>query len=90
MARANSDDFYHFTVFYDSAVPGVFTYNYTATGGVDSNGAMGGTASVGTQGLAASGEAIAVQYSYDDMVVKDGLVVRCDTSVGKGTCVKVS
>lgn len=82
LSRGSTTERYAFSVFYDSAVPGVFTYNYTATGGSANQGA---TASVGIQGVAANGSEVGVQFSYDQGVVVPGLVVVCDTIMG--TCI---
>lgn len=44
------DGAYHFTVDYDSAVPGVFVFRYLATGGAADDGANGAKAALGSQG----------------------------------------
>lgn len=91
MSRGETTELYHWTVFYDSAVPGVFTYKYITTGaGGGSSGVNGGVASVGIQGLDANGVQVASQYSYKQAVITPGLTIRCDTTSGSGTCVTVS
>ncbi|GAB7353922.1 hypothetical protein MBLNU459_g4266t1 [Dothideomycetes sp. NU459] len=82
LSRGGTDERYLFSAFYDSAAPGVLTFQYAQTGGAGNQGA---TASVGVQGLAANGSAVAAVFSYDQADVPPGAVVVCDTNVG--TCV---
>lgn len=73
---------YQFVVFYDSALPGVFTYTYYIVG----PGNNGQTASVGIQGVDAANNAVAAQYSFQEAVIAPGLTIRCDTTVTPAVC----
>lgn len=102
LSRAGSPtETYHFTVGYDSTVPGVFTYTYYAVGQGDD----GEFASVGIQGstfasfehdryadtdaclVTSSGSQSAVQYSFQSADITPGLIVSCNTVSGQCTTV---
>lgn len=83
LSRGGTNELYQFTVFYDSAVPGVFTFIYYQTG----QGNDGETASVGTQGLSQTGAQVAAQYEFEDQgSIYPGLQVVCNTNNGNGVC----
>ncbi|TKA24245.1 hypothetical protein B0A50_06009 [Salinomyces thailandicus] len=85
VGRNGTSQIYHFLVDYDSAKPGVFVYTYIATGGASDQGIYAG---VGTQGVNAAGNEVAVQYSLRSADITPGLVVTCDTTAN--TCVTTS
>lgn len=83
MGRSGTAEIYHFTVTYDSAVPGAFVYKYFEVGG--SQGAA--DADIGIQGLAADGTQTGVQYAHhqQDAVVV-GSTLTC-TTLDTAACV---
>lgn len=71
-------------MFYSTADPGVFVYEYLLVGGDQAAGLLvdnGRTAVVGIQGRV-EGQATAVTYSDEEPVIVPGLTVRCDTVLG--------
>ncbi|KAF2723443.1 hypothetical protein K431DRAFT_301696 [Polychaeton citri CBS 116435] len=72
----------HFTVTYDSFMPGVFVYHYYGTGNGQT--ADGVLASVGTQGVDAAGAQQGAQFSFESAIITPGLIVTCDTNTN--TC----
>ncbi|OQO12417.1 hypothetical protein B0A48_03059 [Cryoendolithus antarcticus] len=77
---------YHFTVAYDSNLPGTWRYKYYSIGTSRSDaGANGASAAVGMQGLGANGAVTATQYSFRNNVITPGLVLTCSGSTSKCT-----
>ncbi|KAL9135524.1 MAG: hypothetical protein Q9175_003278, partial [Cornicularia normoerica] len=65
--------YYHYTVFYDSLAPGVFTYRYYQ---ISENGS---SATVGIQDYVAN---TAITYSCNEAVVTPGLEVVLNSIIG--------
>lgn len=79
LSRASSNfQLWEFGVFYDSTVPGVFTYVYNQIPD------QGTTATVGIQGLDANNIPIGTTYSNSqaDIAPAPGLTVVCDSNSG--------
>nr|OQO17139.1 hypothetical protein B0A51_16182 [Rachicladosporium sp. CCFEE 5018] len=77
---------YHFTVAYDSNLPGTWRYKYYSVGTTGSDaGVNGASAAVGMQGLGANGATTATQYSFRNNVITPGLVLTCSGSTSKCT-----
>lgn len=91
LSREGATERYHFTLYYDSNTPAVFTYSYYATGGTGAADTNGKNASVGIQGVnSAYPGGTAAQFSFDSAVITPGLVVVCNTNTdtGPGSCVQ--
>jgi len=75
-ASGSNYQLWEFGVFYDSTVPGVFTYVYQQI--PDS----GASATVGVQGIDASNNAVGTTYSNSQTDITAGLTVVCDSNTG--------
>ncbi|KAK6397334.1 hypothetical protein LTR65_006308 [Meristemomyces frigidus] len=79
---ARLSEIFHFTIDYNSLMPGVFVYTYYLAGNTTDDGI---SASIGTQGINSAGTEVASQYSLRSAGIFPGLIVTCDTTAN--TCV---